>query len=390
MRYWLMRKNDKITLLDFSEDGYMSRFSKDVINEELAPLEYRRNRNEWLKKWWKERSIPLGQGMIDEMLRKSSLIGPNDFLFRNLGLSLTDYYWIRPLDMNLRWEDVNLFDNDFKDNLMVGIDDSLGLRSDKSYDSFTPNGSLQGQLEKSWSIRHGNRIMIKGNPDSYSFDSLNEVFASLLHKKQGYDNYVEYKPLKIKGKPYNYGCYSKCFTDGKHEAISAWALLTSVREQNNQSLYEQFIDICGSYGMDTVKLRQDLEYQIMTDYILSNRDRHMNNISIIRDADTLEFIRMAPIYDSGKSMFVRRYNVSYSDIVDGRINTFKNSEEKMLELVKDKSLVDASKLPGSEELEQIYAKDSNISKERIDEVTNYYKLKVETFKRWQEKNIRTV
>lgn len=42
----------------------------------------------------------------------------------------------------------------------------------------------------------------------------------------------------------------------------------------------------------------------MTDFILSGRDRHLSNISVLRNADTSKLIQPAPIYDSGKSMFV--------------------------------------------------------------------------------------
>ncbi|MFR6562084.1 MAG: hypothetical protein ACLUR5_08875 [Eubacterium ventriosum] len=42
----------------------------------------------------------------------------------------------------------------------------------------------------------------------------------------------------------------------------------------------------------------------MTDFIISGRDRHLANISVLRDANTLEFVKPAPIYDSGKSLFV--------------------------------------------------------------------------------------
>lgn len=189
MRYWLMRKNERITVLDFSDDGVLLKYSSELTDPKLAPLEYRANKNDWLKKWWQERSIPLEQGAVAKMLSESDLLGPQDYLFNNLGLSLNDYYWICPLGSKLKWEDVNLYDNDFKDDLLVRRKDrSSGIAKPTS--GYSPNSSLQGQLEKTWQIRNGRRVLIKGNSDDLSCESLNEVFASLLHKKQGYDNYV--------------------------------------------------------------------------------------------------------------------------------------------------------------------------------------------------------
>lgn len=41
-----------------------------------------------------------------------------------------------------------------------------------------------------------------------------------------------------------------------------------------------------------------LEYQILT-----NTDRHLNNFGVLRDTHTLKSIGMAPIFDSGNSIF---------------------------------------------------------------------------------------
>ena len=65
------------------------------------------------------------------MLSESDLLGPQDYLFNNLGLSLNDYYWICPLGSKLKWEDVNLYDNDFKDDLLVRRKDRSSPLNDK-------------------------------------------------------------------------------------------------------------------------------------------------------------------------------------------------------------------------------------------------------------------
>lgn len=383
MRYWLMRKNDKITIFDFSEDGILLKYSQEIIDPQLAPLEYKSNKNEWLKKWWRDRCIPIEQGLVDRMLRTSHLIGPNDYLLNNLGLSLNDYYWVKPLDSDLTWEDVNLYDNDFKENLLVKTDENAGYKQRGKTSTFTPNSSLQGQLEKTWQIKNGKRVLIKGNSDNLSCESLNEVFATLLHEKQGYDNFTGYKTIKIKNRAYAYGCVSDCFTDQNAELVTAWALLTSEKSNNNRNDYENLIAIAEKYGIDANQFRSDLEYQIMTDYILSNRDRHMNNIGVLRDAKSMKLIRMAPIYDSGRSMFVRRYDLAQSEIVNYDVNSFFNKEKKLLSLVSDKSLVDADKLPDANELAKLYKKEPLLSQQRIDTVCKWYELKVAAFKKWQ-------
>lgn len=74
---------------------------------------------------------------------------------------------------------------------------------------------------------------------------------------------------------------------------------------NHISSFERFIHLCGRHGMDMDKLRQFMDYMISADFILSGRDRHLGNVSVLRDAESLQFIAPAPIYDSGKCLFVQ-------------------------------------------------------------------------------------
>lgn len=104
---------------------------------------------------------------------------------------------------------VNLFVNEFHRDILIGEDETV--KEDK-VPHYTPNGSLQGSLEKSWTILDGKRGMIKGNRDQFSTESINEVIASKLYELQGFDAYAEYKLIKIHGREYDYGCYSKLFT----------------------------------------------------------------------------------------------------------------------------------------------------------------------------------
>jgi len=378
MLYWLMRKDEVLTALDIGENGSINKISQEVRNAELLPLACRGDRQTGLKKWWNERSIPLGQGRVKEMLEEKGLVEPSEYLLRNLGLSLTDYYWIKPVSSNLTWKDVNLFDNPFKENLLVRM-------STASEGSFTPNSTLQGQLEKSWQIKEGKRILVKGNSDRYSTESLNEIFACMLHKQQGFDNYTEYKLLKIKNKPYRYGCYSELFTSQSIELLSAWSVLTSEKGHAEKSDYEKIIAFCEKNGANPKKFRNVLDYMIMTDYILSNRDRHMNNIGVLRDAENLTVLKIAPLYDTGKSMFTGQIlPLRYADIVDGDIRSFSRKERKQLAYVTDKSLVDAEKLPDAGQLAKLYQKDPALTPERIEQVCEAYEKKISAFRQWQE------
>ena len=380
MEYFLMRKDDVVTLCDFSDDGNMLSFSRHFRNPEIAPFEYRASDN-YLHKWWEGRQIPIRQGRVEKMLRDRGLTAPGEYLLRNLGLSLTDYYWIKPVGSSLRWSDVNLFENDFKENLMTAISNNNG----KSF-SCTPNSSLRGELEKSWVIRNGRRVLIKGNHGSSSSESINEVIASEMHKKQKYDNYTKYKLIRIKGKEYDYGCFSEAFTSGGLELVSAYALLTSEPRKENMSPYEQLIDIAVRNGINGDQFRKDLEYQIVSDYILSNVDRHMDNIGILRDAESLKFIRMAPIFDTGRAFGGRGVTPYTDEEIDAiEINSFEDTEAKMLTHVTDRKLFDLNKALHTERIGELYNKDSKMKQGRIKNIMRLYEKKLERVDKWQKK-----
>ncbi len=162
-------------------------------------------------------------------------------------------------------------------------------------------------------------------------------------------------------------------------------MVISKKQHQDISSYEHFIKVCEANGLKEDVLRPFLEYEIMTDFILSDRDRHLSNISILRDADTLEFVKPAPIYDSGKSMFV--YDIvpiSEKDMLKIQAESFYKTELRLLEQVRDRSLVDINKLPSPSFVEDIYSLDPNITESRIKEIVRGYEMKIALFSRWQK------
>ena len=171
--YSLMHRDEPVCAISIDTvSGAILRASKPV-NPELLPLGGRID-SAMLKKWWQRRAVPVGQGKIQRILEQMGIATPQEYLVKNLGLSLTDHYWIKPLDMELGWEDINLFTNDFRDP--VG-DMQFGLFPEAVQDlpanAFSPSSSTQGDLTKKWMIADGKRYLVKGNHGSNSQESLN-------------------------------------------------------------------------------------------------------------------------------------------------------------------------------------------------------------------------
>lgn len=356
----MMHRDDPVCAISIdTASGAILRASKP-LNPELLPLGGSID-SAMLKKWWQRRAVPVGQGKIQRILEQIGITTPQEYLVRNLGLSLTDHYWIKPLDMELGWTDINLFTNDFRDP--VG-DMQFGQEVDEVQElpanAFSPSSSTQGELTKKWIIADGKRCLVKGNHGGNSHESLNEIFATLLHKKQSAVPYVSYSTMRLGNSP-QINCVCESFTSDELELVPAIDIVESLKKDNAMSMYEHFIRVCTEHGMDEGAVRTFMEYQILADFVLTNTDRHFNNFGVLRNSKTLEFVGMAPIFDSGNSMFWQNPRIAeYSDLTDITVNSFRNTELKLLQLVRNKGLLDISKLPTEEELRKIYGMDTLI------------------------------
>lgn len=373
MIYYLMHADTPLVVINIDAGGHLTDVGKDCPYPELLPFRHRNTKN-GLSRWWDERAVPASRHGMADFFRTRGYTGPQDYLVKNLGLSLTDQYWIYPIDSTLSWDRINLYENAFRS-------DQLEIHSDHPDDkvpAYTANSTLQGDIEKTWVIIDGIRMLIKGNTDYRSSESLNEVLASEIYRLQGYDNYTPYELIRIKGKDYDYGCSCQAFTSIEKEFISAYDLITSEPKANDVSYFEHFVQLAVDNGLNEDQLRHDLDMQILCDFVLSGYDRHLNNMGVIRDPKTLRFERMAPIFDSGGALFAGKEMPSTRrELLYVKTNSFASQESKLLSYVRDRRALDVSKLPSVEWVRNLYEKDSMQSEQRIRSVTFAYEQKVD-------------
>lgn len=335
--------------------------------------------------WWRDRAIPKTRHGAETALQRLGYSSTNSALVNNLALSLSDCYWIRPRGEDLTWKDVNLFTNDFVDTfgeLTINQDHMIDLRKETRFNCATS----QGELQKKWCIdKNGRRYMIKGNYGQSYQQSLNEVFATRLHEQQRFPHYTRYSLVQVQtdGNIEGIGCMCYDFCSENIECISAWELLQTVKVRQKESYYYPLKNVCLELGMDEEAFTRFLDYQIMTDYLISNTDRHMNNIAVMRDPDTLRLLGFAPIYDSGNSMF---YNtpyekLSYIKLDEIRTHSFVERENRLLQYVRDRLLVDIDK---AEMDFSIYEMDVVERQIRIPLLKKLYYRKIENLKSFQK------
>lgn len=373
--YDLMHKNDVVASLQLDDlSGAILKVTPSA-SPELLPLGGSQGADS-LRKWWLRRAVPISQGNIAALLQQEGIPSTQSLLVQNLGLSLSDHYWIRPQKSDLTWKDVSPFSNAFS-----------SLSETASAHSYSPDAALQGDLIKKWLIVDDTRCLLKGNRGANSQQSLNEVLASMLHEKQDFSNHVWYRPVKFTGSASEqYGCICEDFASETLEFIPAIDVVDSEKKDNAVSTYEHFIHACTEHGLPEQEVRGFLEYQILTDFVLTNTDRHLNNFGVLRDSRTLKFIRMAPIFDSGNSMFWDAPRLpERSDCMEITVNSFRRTEMELLKLVTDRSRVRMELLPSREEIADLYAKDDSIA--FVDSILTGYEKKKALLEQFMEKGI---
>lgn len=378
MIYFLMHENEKLALFEYENQGITAVVINKNSTDRLPFLEISSKTVEnKTAEWIMNRGIPVTRQNIQTDLTRMNSGSTIDYMLDNLGLSLSDHYWICPKDSDYKWENINLYENDFMSKFSLDLRDDIKSIAGKT--NFIPSASLKGDLKKKWIIdAFGTRRLVKGNYNNTCRQSLSEVLAAEMHKRQNKFEYTPYELIEISSDGQLItGCICPNFTDIGTEFIPAIDIVKSIRKSNESNYYETYIQYCGEHGIDKDYLRAFMEYQILTDFIITNTDRHLNNFGVIRDSKTYRFIKPAPIFDSGNSMF---YNTNLikadSGLLDIKVTSFKKYEKELLKYVTDPKLVDLSLLPSDAEVYDLFMKDTAGNDETVTKLVRAYRTKI--------------
>lgn len=285
-------------------------------------------------RWWIGRCIPMSRTGVRDLLDPLGISLPSQLLTKSMGLSLSDSYWVRERSSDTRWKDVNFFDNDFSEDIGRLL---FGQTVDTGHMDFSsPDVTSEGNLRKRWTIIDGRRCLIKGGSGPYKQEPFNEAMASCICRELGIQH-VDYDVMTIDGFP-----YSLCedFVDGRTEYIAASHILESYGSLGTESVYDKFVRICSLLDLDIVPFLNDM---IVLDYIIANDDRHLNNFGLLRDAETLEWLGPAPVYDCGASLGYNLLTSEFDAMVGRGCKPFKKTFEEQIRLA---GSFDTSRLDG--------------------------------------------
>ena len=259
----------------------------EVLNQDLLPLYLIKTGN--VEKWLETRAIDCHRAN-SRLLKKALRLTEKDDISTVLSVNavtITDNYWIKPLDSDLVYADVR-FDNDYFANLaLTGNYDSFN-RVANSKTSKTPELTNIGSFEKCWKLKKGEWWMHKkANHD----EMFSELFIYRLGKKLDF-NMAEYESG-------NGVIKTKDFTDNATVNFEpAYSLLGD--DEDYIKTLEMLKELCPDAVGDYVKM-------LFLDTICANPDRHTFNYGVLRDADSGKVLGLAPNFDNNMALISRGY-----------------------------------------------------------------------------------
>ena len=340
MKCTLMHKNTEVAEMELDEiTGFILKITAVYAPDHLpVGIAFKKGIADRaaMNEWWTDRSIPASRSGVRNVLENLEISNTKMLLVRCFGLSLSDQYWIKPQNTEIAWEQINFFDNDFSEDIgdvLFGQAKNL-----EGFDFSSPDNTSDGCLKKRWKIINGKRCLIKGGSNLERQQPFNEVIATKIMERLGIPH-VPYELLWDNGEP-----YSVCddFVTADTELVAAWRIIQTQKKGNRTSVYQHLLNCCEDLGVKNIV--PALDRMIVLDYIIANEDRHLNNFGLLRNAETLEWIGFAPIYDSGSSLGYDKRVSQIRQQADITCKPFKKSHAEQIKLVSDFSWIDFDKL----------------------------------------------
>lgn len=315
--YYFMNKNTKIANVKIHNSTQKIVEIIEILHPEYAPLEcYKDNQltADEISSWFKGRGIPSWREGLDDFLDNIGIKNKDMLLNKAFGLSLSDQYWMNPVDLPMDWKDINFFDHNFNSYDFLEATFENRVLELGTVDFYTPNNTSDGMLKKAWIVGNdGKRYLLKGSYHQKGQEPLNEVLASMICEVID----LNYVPYEIDTSRQQLLSKCECFVNRDTELISAYAVLKHAGVNFNhkdEDIYNKYISILQENGITDVESK--LAKMFILDYLIGNVDRHLGNFGILRNVETLQWLDVAPNFDSGQAMFSQKeiYEMDFNHI----------------------------------------------------------------------------
>lgn len=156
-------------------------------------------------------------------------------------------------------------------------------------------------------------------------------------------------------------------------------LMISEDRKEDSNDFDHLRRICKRGGMSEDFFKKGLAYIIMTDYILAQQGRTLENVFVEKTADGKLKRFMLP--ESTHDVLFLNKAPKGDEITNQNIAFLKKKERKLLKLVVDKSVIDKDCLPDREELGKLL-EEMKLPEKRIKKLCSWYEERLSAITVW--------
>lgn len=268
--------------------------------------------NDELLRWINRRKAPKNRQFVEKILAAfDDSTNPMRYVDISRALSLNDAYWIVNNLVDCKWDDCNLYAHPFDEILSYVA--FTGYSEKVSGVVTSPELTSSGALKKCWSNRADGIYLIKGDDFFPRADgrsqATNEYYAAQVAEAMGIEH-IDYdlEEFTHRNGQKEIVCKCKLFTSNDEGFVEAASFykehgidLDNV-DVTSLAVQRQLADLFG---------QEKYADMMLFDSIIANKDRHFGNFGMLVDNNTGAYLRPAPIFDNGYSLF---YSAAASDL----------------------------------------------------------------------------
>lgn len=241
-----------------------------------------------IRTWFARRALSLSRTNADKIYnfmgvdRLDNIYDKFRFVILCRAVSVLDKYWVRGIEEDVCWEDVNVKTNSLNNAIAQVALHGSSLTFQGSLT--TPELTTSGMFAKAWKRHDDGLLWLHKLSSKDGNESEKEVMVSNILDKCNVDH-VHYESGYDGGK---FVCMCPCITD-KYSIVS----------------FHEFSSYCNSRGIsnidEIINIDSDNYYKMhIVDYLISNNDRHGYNWGLFVD-DDLHPVSLHPLFDHNKS-----------------------------------------------------------------------------------------
>lgn len=305
--YFLMNKNNIVATFDKKPESEFSTGVSFEITEVFAKLPYGFHS---INTWLDGRKSSKHNKHLAKAMKRMDCYDNERFMRVTHAATINDTFWIKSDTERLSWEQISLYRNRFTESISRLAFEGSDF-NDAVFWSSSPELSCEGSFKKCFrketeTGEWGSDIFIYKRGSEGTSNAGLEPYCEVMSSEIAQiicPNAVSYELVMLHNK-----LASRCnlFTNEEYGYVP-FAKLAYTEGTTLEDMFRYFIE----HGAE-----QPFREMLVLDALCFNEDRHAGNFGMLFNNDTLELVRMSPVFDLNISLLAYAHNEELANIGD--------------------------------------------------------------------------